>query len=190
MAAQRRAIRAGRAFVLALGLTVVAEGPARPELVGTAFREVPDSFTWELAWDGAAAGPAVLRPERAEGEAGSECWLVSVRTAPLRRGAARLVVQARHACRVHDLDAPQGPLCRIAFALALTPAGSKDWSRVERRALDHLATPKDHPDTVDVFWRWASDAEGRRSVRLVVQGGHGPPGRAKKTTKGKGGKGS
>jgi hypothetical protein len=193
MVPRRGIVGAARVLLPALGLVLFVCGPARPEIVSTGFREAPDSFTWELAWDGAAARPVTLRPERSgpEGADAPVFWSASLRSAAPGRGSTRLVFEARHACRVHDPDAPEGPLCRIAFAVSPTPAGSGDWSRLDRRRLDHLATPKDHQDTFDVFGRWETPADGKRVLRLVLQGAHGPAARAKKPAKGKkGAKGS
>jgi hypothetical protein len=100
-------------------------------------------------------------------------------------GVARFALHVRHAARVRDLDAPQGNRYDGIFLLRLGAGGSKDWARLDRRILPHLSTPKDSQDTFDVLWGVETLAEGGRIGRLIIQGAHGPGGRAKKPRKDK-----
>lgn len=149
--------------------------------------ETAESFTWELRWDGHPPTSAEeILPPRSPGDNG-ELWAPALKlskTQPHGRGA-RFAFHARHAARVHDLDAPQGPGYNSAFLLGLGVWGTKDWVRLDRRQLLHLSTPKDTLDSFDVCWEVKTSADGGRIGRLILQGAHGPAGRAKKPRKGK-----
>ena len=167
--------------LLAATLLWPAAGRAAERVTTAAYRESNESFTWELDWDGTASGAdEEFTPLRADPTL-PELWSPS-----LRLGAAkgfRALFRARHNGRAHDLDAPQGSLYQAVFRQKQNLTGPDEWTRVLLGEAPHLQTPKDHKDQYDLLARTRTDAQGRKVYRLVFQGTHGPPAKAKKVKK-------
>ena len=169
---------------LFLAGTAAVARPSRAEIATVGYRESAESFTWELEWDGAVpSGSQELTPPRADTQA-PEHWSALVRIAPnpKSRSTVRFAFEARHGCRVHETDAPEGATYRAVFFLDHPLRGSSDWVRLDGKLLPHLATPKDRADAFDVLYRVAAKPEGKNG-RLVFQAAHGPGLRAKKAAK-------
>lgn len=178
----------GRVLGSLAALSVAGASTGRAEVTTASYRETAQSFTWEVRWDGKAPrSPQDLSPPRDEGE-GERFWAPSMRVTRIPGGAAagiRVTLRARHESRVHELDLPQGPRYEGILVLRAGSGAAGDWTRLDRRQLPHLSTPKDTLDTFDACWGAEASASGEKTVRLIVQGAHGPAGRAKKPRKAK-----
>lgn len=155
------------------------------EVTTVSYRESAASFSWELRWDGVGpSSPAEVAPPREPGDT-PDLWRPVVKLSGVRGDtrALRCVFQVRHTSRVHETDLPEGAIYTAAFVVTARGAARREWVRLDRRPVPHLASPKDALDTLDVCLRSDVGPDGSRVERLLFQGVHGTAPKAKKPKK-------
>jgi hypothetical protein len=168
-------------ILLALAAAVSAVGagePPSPRPSHSSYRESAESFTWELAWEAGVPPQGEFLPERQD-PSQPKLWSPSLRLS-VGRSEFTFALRAQHSSQLHEVDAPQSSRLRESTRWKREVAWPEDWTRVGTWEILHLHTAKDHRDVYDLLIRGETDTQGKRTRRLLFQGVHGPPARAKK----------